>query len=108
MTVWSKRARHSRFSVKSSVAKQDIDLGLAILSVIRTGRPLTTVEIAAWCGCSPQAILQIEQRAIAKLRKRLAEMEALGEVDLEGRLKKFSGVCRRNQQKQQKDKYGKH
>ncbi|WP_042724556.1 sigma factor-like helix-turn-helix DNA-binding protein [Chthoniobacter flavus] len=47
-----------------------IDLGLAILgAVTEPGQCRTHEEIAAYCGCTKQAISQIEWRAIRKLRK---------------------------------------
>ena len=50
----------------------NIDLGLAILSVLANpGEPLTLDDIAAWCGCSRQAIENIERRALKKLRNAL-------------------------------------
>lgn len=47
-----------------------IDLGLAILAVLRQPAVRYTVrEIAAWCDCSPTTIINIEQRALRKIRK---------------------------------------
>ena len=52
----------------------NIDLGLALLSVLRKpGERLTYDDIAAWCGCRRQAIYAIERRALRKLRARLLE-----------------------------------
>jgi DNA-directed RNA polymerase sigma subunit (sigma70/sigma32) len=49
--------------------KDSIDLGLAILSVLRApGEELTHEDIAAWCDCDHETIAQIERRALAKLR----------------------------------------
>ena len=49
-----------------------IDLGLAILSAVRVpGVRYTRVEIAAFCGCTPQGIAVIERKALRKLQKRL-------------------------------------
>ena len=54
-----------------------VDLGLALLSVLRrSGEALTAHDIAAWCDCSPQTISRIERRALAKVRRRLEEMSA--------------------------------
>ena len=48
----------------------NIDLGLAILA--STSEPPHTCQtIAAYCGCSRQAIQQIEQKALRKLRAAL-------------------------------------
>ena len=53
-----------------------IDLGLALLSVVRKpGERLTLEDMAAWCDCPPQTLQRIEQRALRKLRQRLAERE---------------------------------
>ena len=52
----------------------NIDLGLALLSVLRQpGECLTREDIAVWCDCRPQAIARIEQQALRKLRLRLQE-----------------------------------
>jgi hypothetical protein len=49
-----------------------VDLGLALLSIAaKPGQPLPYEDIAAWCGCSEQAITQIARRALRKLRFRL-------------------------------------
>jgi hypothetical protein len=49
---------------------ESIDLGLAVLSVLREpGETFSVAEIAAWCGCSPAWIAQIEQTALKKLRR---------------------------------------
>ena len=51
-----------------------IDLGLALLGCLRRpGEVLTRDDIAAWCGCSGTFIWQIEQRALAKLKRKLLE-----------------------------------
>lgn len=50
----------------------EIDLGLALLSVVRhPGECLTQQDVAAWCGCSRQRIEQIEKQALRKIRRRL-------------------------------------
>lgn len=51
----------------------DVLLGLAILST-KPRHPRTHQEIAAYCGCSWQAIRDIEQRALKKLARRLSEI----------------------------------
>ena len=57
--------------------REHIDLGLALLSMVRKPDvPLSRDDIAAWCECSPQAIHHIEQRALAKMRVKLSEIEA--------------------------------
>lgn len=50
-----------------------IDLGLSLLGCLRRpGETLTSHDIAAWCGCSRAAIQAIEERALRKVRLRLA------------------------------------
>jgi DNA-directed RNA polymerase sigma subunit (sigma70/sigma32) len=48
----------------------NIDLGLAIIAA-RSCPPHTHEELAAYCGVSWQAIRNIEQRALKKLRLKL-------------------------------------
>lgn len=51
----------------------NILLGIAIAHVTcMPGQRRTTVEIAAYADCSPSYIQKIEQKAMRKLRKRLA------------------------------------
>ena len=51
-----------------------IDLGIAIAhATTLPGQRRTFDEIAAYCGCSRQAIQQIEIRAFNKIRSRLQE-----------------------------------
>lgn len=46
-----------------------MDLGLALLSVLRRpGETLTLEDIAAWCGCKPSTIHRIEIGALQKAR----------------------------------------
>lgn len=53
-------------------AKADrINLGLALLSRRAAGVPLIFDDIAAWCGCSEQAIVAIFQKAMRKVRAAL-------------------------------------
>ena len=55
--------------------KESILLGLTVLTTLmRRGDELTYRDIADVCDCSPQAIIGIEKRALAKVR---ARMEAL-------------------------------
>ncbi len=50
----------------------NIDLGLEISACsLKFGETRTQVEIAAFCGCTPQAIDLIEKKALRKLRKAL-------------------------------------
>ena len=49
----------------------DIDLGLAICPIKNRGKQLTLEEISAYCGCSRNRIHQIEQKALAKVRRLL-------------------------------------
>jgi uncharacterized protein (DUF608 family) len=52
--------------------KQSIDLGLALLSVLRhPNETLTYADIAVWCDCTPGFILLVEQKAFRKLRRAL-------------------------------------
>jgi len=55
------------------VAKtQRVDLGLELLSIARTPDSMFTLqEIAMWCGCTRDAILIIERKALHKLRHKL-------------------------------------
>jgi hypothetical protein len=49
-----------------------INLGLELLSRrLRLGQCCSHIEIATWCGCSNGLILEIEQRALRKLRKKM-------------------------------------
>ena len=58
-----------------------IDLGLELLETIRTpGVCYTQVEIAEVSGCSRGLIYAIEQRALAKLRRRVAARPELAEA----------------------------
>jgi hypothetical protein len=52
------------------MSDSDLDLALALLEVAAT-EPLRNEEIAAWCGCSPDAIYRIFAQAIRKLRAAL-------------------------------------
>ena len=53
--------------------KGRIDLGLAICAATRRG-PLSTYEIAPYCGCSRSLIFQIEQRALRRARRACREI----------------------------------
>lgn len=47
----------------------DIDLGLAISALsLKYGQTRSQIELAAYCGCSQQAIQYIERRALRKMR----------------------------------------
>jgi len=60
-----------------------IDLGLSILSAIAVpGVSYTYDEIAAFCGCSWQAIQHIEEKALRKIRIRLREQKIKRVADL--------------------------
>ena len=68
----------------------NIDLGLAILAST-SEPPHTCRTIAAYCGCSRQAIQQIEQKALRKLRAALYRNRMLTEAfenELQGLSKK--------------------
>ncbi len=46
-----------------------IDVGLEILCACEVKNPMSLVEIAAYCDCTPERIAQIEQTALMKLRR---------------------------------------
>jgi hypothetical protein len=49
-----------------------IDLGLALLSSLAPPRAaLTTIDIAAWCACTPAMISSIEARALRRMREKV-------------------------------------
>lgn len=76
-------SEHGKLVGKGSLLKciKRIDLGLALLSlVVKRGVPLTCDDIAAWCGCSANAIRMLEKRALKNLHKRALEL-ATGEED---------------------------
>ena len=54
----------------------DIDLGLIALNEMDREGPLTRAEIAEVCGCSEQYLKELEERALMKLRRHRAELEA--------------------------------
>jgi hypothetical protein len=50
----------------------DIDLGLAVSgATLKSGETRSHEDMAAFCGCSRQAIEHIERRALRKLRNKL-------------------------------------
>lgn len=54
---------------------REIDVGIAVSgALLPPGRTRTLAEIAAFAGTSKQCIQQIEQRAIASLRKAIREL----------------------------------
>lgn len=60
--------------------KPSIDLGLAISALsMQPGERRSTYQIAAFCGCSPQRIQQIEHRALRKIRAALYRDKQLQE-----------------------------
>lgn len=61
--------------VNSPEKSERIDLGLAILCATQPGEPLTCAEIAAYCGCCPERINQIEHRALERVRDLLSLLE---------------------------------
>lgn len=64
--------RDRRVPVCGKAKTNRIDLGLAILSAIALPDVrYTLAEIAAFCGCSSNAIYLIEQRALRKLKRRM-------------------------------------
>lgn len=59
----------------------EVDLGIAVAHTLtKPGQRRELWEIAAFAGCSKQAISQIEQKALAKLRHRLREDPALADA----------------------------
>ena len=77
-------------------AASSIDLGLALLSVLRQpGEYLTCEDIAAWCDCSRGFIQRIEARALRKVRRRMNEAlrsSELGE-EVEELLARLTGTA---------------
>jgi hypothetical protein len=70
--------------VKHGAEKVSIDLGLALLSVLREpGERLTLDDIAAWCECDRSRIAQIEFRALRKVRRRIEVDAAAADKDCE-------------------------
>ena len=54
--------------------RERIDLGLAIASARRApGERVTIEEIAAFCDCSTQNVVVMQQRALAKLAKAIRQ-----------------------------------
>ncbi|MCX4186742.1 sigma factor-like helix-turn-helix DNA-binding protein [Methylophaga sp. OBS4] len=61
--------------IRPTSQSKDIDLGLAVLDIVRPiGRALTHAEIGDICGCSGAYIHQVEQRAIKKIKRRLGNL----------------------------------
>jgi len=76
MTAYSRAERRStreRGLPQNKGAKTArIDLGLALLAVAaKPGSELTHQDIAAWCGCTRDAIYLIEKSVLRKLANRL-------------------------------------
>ncbi|HYG24499.1 MAG TPA: hypothetical protein VEH04_17100 [Verrucomicrobiae bacterium] len=56
--------------MKSRQKSDDIEFGLKLLTAIaEPGVRYDAAEIAAWCGCSRQAIEQLESKALARARQ---------------------------------------
>ena len=53
----------------TSKRTEEIDIALVVL-VMCEDHPMTRVDIADVCGCSPENIRQLENRAMIKLRKK--------------------------------------
>lgn len=63
-----------------------IDLGLALLSALAPCRAaLTTIDIAAWCGCTPAMISSIEARALRRMKEKVRTHFKVSPYDLEAR-----------------------
>lgn len=59
-----------------------INLGLAICgALLKPGQCLTQEDIAAFAGCSPQRIGEIERQALRKLHRKLSK--ELSQQDIE-------------------------
>lgn len=55
---------------KGSARAERTELGLALLSLAgKPGIEYSCGEIAAWCGCTEEAIRKIESRALEKLQR---------------------------------------
>lgn len=62
--------RDKSIAVNGREKSERIELGLHLLAAHSIpGARWTGAEIAAWCGCTYQAINRIERRALAKLRR---------------------------------------
>jgi hypothetical protein len=63
----------SRIDMRGRLSKTaDIDLGLAVSgATLEPGETRSGEDLAAFCGCSRQAIEHIERRALRKLRNKL-------------------------------------
>ena len=76
--------------------KPDIDVGLALLSVLAIpGVPLTQDDIAAWCGCSRSMIYAIEKKALRNLRCRLGDEDFAALRDFFSRDRREAAKSRR-------------
>jgi len=56
---------------KPMKSKSEFELALDVLAVVRRGEVLTIDEIAKVVGCDRHTIMNIERRALKKLRERL-------------------------------------
>ncbi len=64
--------RDRSVAVCGSAKTARINLGLELLMIAALpGRALTQEDIAAWCGCTKDAVYQLEREALKKLRARL-------------------------------------
>jgi hypothetical protein len=57
---------------KGKSARMDLGLELLRLATL-PGAAWKPTEIAAWCGCSNEAIRMIERRALRKVRRAMGE-----------------------------------
>jgi len=49
-----------------------VNLGLELLMILaQPGKQLTQEDIAAWCGCTKDAVYMMEREALKKVRTRL-------------------------------------
>jgi len=56
------------------MTKDSIDLGLAVLHSLHGGKRFTIEQIADACDCTPRAVVQLQARALKKVRKKLREL----------------------------------
>jgi len=91
----------SNSPVRGPAKTRRIDLGLRVLQTLSApGACWSCEEIAAWCGCSAQAVSAVEHRALGKLRR---ELERRG--ILEGLQHSFPGIQASNADARGTSKY---
>lgn len=67
-----------------NIRQERIDLGLAVLSVVNDGQPLSLLDISDVCEVSPNAIHELEKRAkrnfFMTFSERYGRLEVLEEL----------------------------